>query len=439
MIQEIRILNVLSIKDEVIISFVPKKTNIAPYSDSLFIPIDEKRKVLKAAILYGANASGKSNVVNALEFLRNALFSGKRERNDPIAYSPFKFDPVTKQGNGRYLIDFFIDGTRYVYTMELNAKSIVAETLIYYPSTQPANIFSRKSSGGNERPTIQFGAKVGLDVYQRQFFQNGVAHNESLFATLGSSNVTNVLLNTVYEYLKDSLLPLIIPSTDLESWAVRMIRKDKDRYNAYVVQMLNKADIQIEDFRIEEDEVLLEDSILSAVEVDKRIPQSVKEQILSERRIEKDHPVFTHTYRGGQATLEIEEESNGTRRFLGLSIVLHELISKRCFVSIDELESSLHPDLMIFFLNMFLYNASSSQMLITTHNTRLLECDHLSPDMFLFCEKDRTTGATVISRGSDYGLHRNNSIANFYKIGKLGAVPYLGSLQVSEDTPEYHG
>ncbi len=438
MIQEIRMKNILSIKDEVTISFIPKKAHMKTYSDSLFIPIDDSRKVLKGAIIYGANASGKSNIVRALDFFFKTILSGKKDRKEPIAFIPFKFDPSTVNGNGSFLIDFFIETVRYIYTLELNAHSIIRESLVYYPSTQPATIFLRSVNEETGRPLIQFGQKAGLDVYQRQYIQQGTNYNETVFATIGSSNIENDLLNTVYAYMNESFLPLISPLTDLESWAVKTISSDKVTYEAFILQMLNRADIQIRDFSIEDEEISFDESMLSMLKADIEIPKNVKEKILTEKKLEMTKAHFSHAYSGGSAVLDIDEESRGTRRFLGLSVVLHELLKNSHLAIIDEIESSLHPDLLGFYIQMFLFNSTSSQMIITTHNTRLLESDYLSPDMFVFCEKDPQSGESVLARGSDFGLHKNNSIANFYKIGKLGAVPNLGSILVSEDSVSYH-
>ena len=135
---------------------------------------------------------------------------------------------------------------------------------------------------------------------------------------------------------------------------------------------------------------------------------------------------FTHETTQGAYKILAEDESQGTLRYIGLGGVLQELVSGSHVVAIDELESSLHPDLATFFLQMCLMNSKDSQIFATTHAQYMMELDYMRNDMVWFCEKDETGGSEYYS-AQDFKLHKNNNLANFYRSGKLGAKPILGS------------
>jgi AAA15 family ATPase/GTPase len=134
--------------------------------------------------------------------------------------------------------------------------------------------------------------------------------------------------------------------------------------------------------------------------------------------------------------LSILAESNGTKRYFGLGGPLYELIHNSHLLCIDELETSLHPDLMKYFLQMYLLNATSSQLLITTHNLSLMENqDFLRRDALWFCEKN-DDGSMNLYSAADFDtstLRKDASIVNAYRAGRLGAKPNLGSPYLIEE------
>jgi AAA15 family ATPase/GTPase len=129
----------------------------------------------------------------------------------------------------------------------------------------------------------------------------------------------------------------------------------------------------------------------------------------------------------------------GTQRYYGLSGALAIILSEPTFLAIDELESSLHPELMKHFIMTFLANSTQSQMLVTTHNLSFLDDpDILRKDAIWFTEK-QNDGATKLYSLSDFDtktIRKGTSILNAYKIGKFGAIPNLGSIYLEKSIPE---
>jgi AAA15 family ATPase/GTPase len=142
---------------------------------------------------------------------------------------------------------------------------------------------------------------------------------------------------------------------------------------------------------------------------------------------------FIHqTESHGPVPLNVREESGGTQRFFGLGGVLRELIENEGFLCIDELETSLHPELTTFFLQTFLMNITNgTQLLLTTHNQFLMDLDFMQDEMVWFCEKS-TNGESTYYNLADFHLHKNIVRSNFYRAGKLGALPSIGSPLLGE-------
>ncbi|MFA7108858.1 MAG: AAA family ATPase, partial [Sphaerochaetaceae bacterium] len=153
---------------------------------------------------------------------------------------------------------------------------------------------------------------------------------------------------------------------------------------------------------------------------------------IKEETIKKEELLFSHSTKNGTHLISEIDESKGTKRYFGLSGVLKELINSSRVITIDEIETSLHPDLVAFYIQMFLMNTQSSQLLVTTHNQFIMDQDYMRNDMIWFCEKDEE-GASNYYCAQDFKLHKNISVSNFYRAGKLGAVPEFGSPIIQKD------
>jgi AAA15 family ATPase/GTPase len=146
---------------------------------------------------------------------------------------------------------------------------------------------------------------------------------------------------------------------------------------------------------------------------------------------------FVHAIEGNELySLPLSKESSGSVRYFGLGAILFDLLSHSTFVSIDELDTSLHADLMKYFLQLFLLNSGASQLLFTTHNLNLLEeQDFIRRDALWFTEKD-DSGAVSLFSAADFDstqLRKGASLINAYKAGKLGAKPNLGSPYITAE------
>lgn len=190
----------------------------------------------------------------------------------------------------------------------------------------------------------------------------------------------------------------------------------------FLLDLLCRADFNIIDFSVVESK--LNEDLLEEILKDDSLPKSLKEKLLKPQK----QVLFTHKNDEEEFQIEFRMQSSGTRVYFRLARLLIELGNHGTIVLEDELEDSLHYDLLLHFLETFLRYDKNSQLIFTTHNQMLLDEDWmLRRDMICFVEKSRNKSNSEIYKASDLGLHKNLSLLNAYKIGKLGAKPNLGS------------
>ena len=194
-----------------------------------------------------------------------------------------------------------------------------------------------------------------------------------------------------------------------------------------IIELLRRADFNISDFSLL---TVSHDDIADEIKNDKTLNEKVKDYFLRRRK----QILFTHITPDSQFTIEYGLESAGTQGYFRLARILFDLKECGCVVMDDELDDSIHYDLLLHFLQTYIETGSRSQLLFTTHNQLLLDEEWLiRRDMVWLAEKERATGHTQLYRASDMGIHKNVSLMNAYRIGKLGAKPLLGTTLIATD------
>ncbi len=424
MIHEVRIKNILSFREEQIFSF--EATADKSFEDLYTVQIKPNLKLLKLGILYGANASGKTNFLVALNFLRNLVLEAKEDKFKTIDFIPFLLDHESKKQNGSFYISFFIGSIRYIYTLELNSKFIVQEKLLYYPKTQPALVFNRVFNQQEEIATIEFGDKLNLTSKETIILEGNAIKNATLLSIYNKLNINIETLELVVQWFKKNFMEIVKPKTNLTNWAIQEVERSK-KYKDFLIDILQKADFNISDIIIEEKEEIIDDDLAELIKDTSRISTTEKERLLNERKLKLKSISFLHRTNLGDFKIPMNLQSNGTARYFGLGGILNTLLEKDRLLTIDELETSLHYELVSHFLKTFLVNSNQSQLIVATHNINILMADFIRRDVIWFCEKNEE-GATKLFSASDFKIHKNISLFNAYKIGKLGAKPNLGNI-----------
>lgn len=392
--------------------------------------INEKVKVLKLAVLMGTNASGKSNILKAIDLLRRIVLKPKK-MDDTTGFIPFKFSSDTVSMPGEIEIFFYKGKIKYHYFVELDTTSIIEEKLYYYPKGQPVEVYTRKGD------VINFGThkNVRLIKKDRDALDSNTVKSMTLLSALQVTKVNAPVLSSAFDWFSSNLMPIVMQNTELKNCTVNLI--EKDRYSKdLIVELLKKADFNIDSIDIDEESIQMDENIRNFVSHDTSLPDTIKDIILEKGEISRVNLLMNHkTFAKNKESIDnlpYDSESDGTKRFFELGGTLSKLIIENHVLPIDEIERSLHPDLVKHFINTFLSNSKESQLIVTSHNLDLIsKPDEIRRDVVWFTDK-KEDGSTDLYSLDDFSEIRNNT--NFlkaYKSGKLGAVPNLGSTLIN--------
>ncbi len=443
MVHYIKIANFGPVKDEIEMNFeVAEQMD----EDAYEVTMPDGRKLLKLAYIYGANASGKTTVLKAFEFLRKLLLQPIINKSATLDFEPFLFREAPYEHPSRFELSFYADGTRYVYEISFTKQAVISEKIVVYRSAKATEIFSRSTDMEKRLATIVFGSKIKVPVREKDLLESNTLHNNTVIGAYAKTNVDIPELEKLDKWFNVFLLGMITSAHDLTETTASLIDQNP-LINQWMNTFLNKADNQLvavnvsdsnDQIGIPMDEAFPNFGNRFANQGRVKITSSPNRgphlfySGTSQRRIDFIHQLSEQQH----YQLSILAESSGTKRYFGLGGPLYELIHGTRLLCIDELETSLHPDLMKHFLQVFLLNAKGSQLLVTTHNVSLLENqDFIRRDALWFSEK-KEDGAISVYSAADFDsstLRKDASIINAYRSGKLGAKPNLGSPYLREE------
>ena len=394
MVLDFSVENLLSFGDRQEISFEASSDNSS--EDSLIKRVTHPKsgsvtRVLRMSVIYGANASGKTNLLHAIADIWSKLYYPCVSKDDTVMFRPFA---MRRDENTKMSISFFIKGVRYDYSIEYNGTVIVHELLEFNPNGVSSMFYERRHNEVTNLPEIAFGKNVGLDSKTTAIIITNTLANHSVLSTYNKISVDAPAFETVINYIRESVF-----SPDTRIGIDELLKKtvaDRAR-KSFLLRAVREADFNIT-------------NIVNR--------PTDKENMKIE---------FEHNYNDGNFAMPIESESDGTLSFVEKIDILYGAINSGMFLMVDELDDSLHHDLLVYFLQTFLSNDSEAQLLFTVHDQLILAEEFMRRDMVWFTEKNKETASTELFSADDFNLHKNASIFNAYKLGKLGARPHVGS------------
>ena len=423
MIQEIKIKNFRSFKDEVTFSFEASNDKFA--EDSQVVQINENTRLLRFAIVYGYNASGKSNLLDVFEFLYDFWFYKPKDMDVKTGTIPFKLDKSSPTEPTKIELVFYVEDTKYSYLLELDEHQVYLEKLSYYKSVQPTKLFERRLENGQS--VIDFNLKISNIVKEKITVE--CLKNMSFFAARKQANASIPEIDAAMAWMTNKVHQTISPSTNLIKYAQRMTSKDNELI-AYILDFLREADFNITNFKTDAINQPYPEEVVEMVLSSDKLSEEEKE-IIKQVPFKKDFRTdFEHTVeneRGVESyilTSGYGEESRGTLRTLGIETALYSIMKENAFVAIDEIETSFHPKLLEKILFEYLRTHSRSQLLVTTHNDGLLDLvdDLIRKDSVWFTEKKKS-GVTDLYKLTDFrGVNRLSSIREAYRNKRFGAT-----------------
>lgn len=430
MIIDFSVRNVASIKDFQTFSF-EANDQIKDLEDYYVVEPVPGVKLLKLGLIYGANASGKSTVLKALMLLFRLMTTVRDAKNTTIDYSRFKLSLETRLSDSSYIIRFIVGNQCYKYEVEFNDKCILDEYLCSFdPITdEETEILTRTTDTENQVAVVSISPSYCTDMDINKKFGDSMRWNETIFAGFQHVNAIFPTLKKINDWLENCCYPVIEPNTSLYDYVSKRIESGEiSKKN--VIEMLRRADLMIDDIAFREDDKIPEELLLMM-----ELAKSKGKVGEISHDIKSKHVEFHHISTSGDANLTYDEESLGTQRFYELCGLLDVMANEPGVFTIDEIDTSMHPDLLEYFLHAFICNTNSSQIIATIHNREILQNrELLRTDTIWFTEKSED-GSTELYSIEDFdpSIFTSDSSTYYraYKNGRLGAKPKLGDYYIN--------
>ncbi len=416
MILEIRLSNFFSIKEEVILDL--RAGNIQTkqakeLKDHFFT--HEKDNILKSVAIYGANASGKSNVIKAIRFCCRMIFqSHLNNENSIFNFLPFKFDGF-ESAPSLFFIRFVSNNVEFEYSYSLTRKEIITEELYHYPHGRRAKIFVRDERiSGEKKDKYSFSntIKRPLDVAEN-------TSTKTLFISR-ASQMDRGIGKELFNYFNEQF---ILGYTGFNSHSLEHnLIKNKE----FLLKALQIADSDIIDISYTKEKIKLKSFQVSFNS--ENAPISNEE---SEGEVLK---IVTYHKASPNIAFDFDtEESEGTKKLFAILLSILDIVKKNKTLLIDEIETSLHSNIVEFIVNLF--NASEkAQLIFTTHNTNLLNLRKIRRDQVFFVNKLEDGSSDLYSLFDYKDFRENMDAEKGYLQGRFDAIPFIDETQSSLKT-----
>jgi uncharacterized protein len=422
--------NYRSVKNKVTLSMLPVKA-FKELPDNWF-KTEAGINVLRMAVIFGANASGKSNILRALnEFRKYIVNSTDLKVNQPITlFDPFLLDESTKQAPSVFYIQFFSeDFIRHEYSIEIISDKVLKEELIYYPKGQKVNIFKRQDGNPIIFGSVLKGEKKSIEA---RLLPN------QLFLSKGA-NENIEILKGIYQYFMDKIVEQLnfrnLYTESVVSNLIATFLKEKTAdFILRISKIIYALDTGISSFEIRKGEGL---NLLHGFPDE--VAQIINPNVFKDFENELGYEILTYHKvfdpNGNEIKripFNIERESSGTRSLFLMAVFLIDAIDSGKVLYIDEFEQNLHPLLVRSLLTMFnnpAINKGNAQLIFTTHDISLLTNELFRRDQIWFTEKNERGITELFSMADIDGVRNNIPFDKWYLSGRFGATPVINETQ----------
>ena len=415
MLVKFSVSNFLSIDDKQTLNLVASNSDKTSLKRHFKEFGDYKLNVLRTAAIFGPNASGKTNILKAIKFMKDFISNSSNNAPDASTYAmPFKFSK-TNNTISSFEAEFILKEIMYTYGFEIDDKRVYKEWLYYYPKKYKRVIFERDEN-------LPEKYKFGSDLKGSPKTVSNMTKTNSLFLSV-LSTMNEEISKNIFAFFgnisqilnEDGFLNTIITKSALSKYCNNVERKVE------LIKYLTEADFGIKDIRIEKSHFDISPAIKPLYEKEGKKDEAEFVKYLSELFTEQIK--FSHKYNDISKDLDATEESSGTIRFLNL---LPQLLDNKGITLIDEIETSLHPNILTFLLNLYYKLFPESQLIFTSQNSDLLNTELLRRDEIYFTEKQQDGNTYLFSLDDIKPKPRfDDNIKMRYLYGQYGAIPNI--------------
>jgi len=413
MLVNFHVKNFRSFKDEQELNLVATTDKLHKDTNTIDTGVNATPSLLKSAVIYGPNASGKSNLIKALQYMRGVIAESAsiKQPFQSFTVQPFRLDNESSDQPTQFEITFIIDGIRYQYGFEMTTQRITSEFLLVYKSFKPQMWFQRSYDSKIDEDQYQFGPSF---KGKKSLWQAATRPN-SLFLSMAIQLNSNQLEPIFNWFINNLIIMNEITPLD-EDFTVQMLKKSDGK--KAIIDFLSSADMCISDIDV----------------ISKKVPsQTVRFDMLRGKteygndEMEQNEIIFHHITGNGKANFGLPDESSGTRNLLFLTGPVLDILDKGLTLVVDELDTSLHPLLVRQLVQLFHnpeLNSRGAQLLFSTHDTSLLDSGVFRRDQIWFVEKD-TNQASKLYALVEFSPRKNEALERGYLMGRYGALPFF--------------
>jgi AAA15 family ATPase/GTPase len=444
MIVTFSVANFRSFDEEETFSLVASKKLSGTHGNHL-VPIPgSDASVLRAGVLYGANGAGKSNFFKALFYLRSMALKG-RGKGKGTGREPFRFKD--QDTDSSFDLQFIANDQLYRYGMIVNDDVVVEEWLVTINGKKENVIYERTTSAGGS-VVVEGSSLTGGSKKLDALMTVGGPKEQSFLATIRATLEKSDFSETIQTVLDWFELALNFIEPDANYGPLGHALGEDSDFKEFASEFMRASSTGVDDLSVTKEE-LSEDQlklmlpsnvfnqVIKSTEEDGKSIVGLGEdrEVLVEKAGEHHYYLLTiqslHRHETANVVrFDLSEESDGTRRLLNLLPALHRLHKDGGVFVIDEVERSMHPLLTYKFMEFFLSGCGGEQrqLIVTTHESNLLDQELLRRDEIWFSEKDKR-GATRLYSLSDYQARKDLKLDKHYLQGRFGAIPFLGDIQ----------
>ncbi len=412
--------NHLSIRERFEFSLVATKLKDTP-TGLISVP-NSNLSVVPSAIIYGPNASGKSNLISALgrmfSLVENSHAFAKPDSSLP--YDPFALDETSQGEPTSFDVDFIVDEVRYHYGFSFNRKIVIKEWLYSFPNGRSQTLYTR------DKNSFSFGRKLK----GRNQIISELTRPNSLFLSAAAQNDHDEL-TPIYRFFRD----VVINRSIAVEGATATQRLREKKLDPRVIGFLNAIGTGVVGYTTEEEEYsepirnLHADMLAALNKLTGGSPsEGLKMELFGDKSIELR---LSHRSNDGtEVYFDLDRESSGTRRLLVLLSLIFEKLDTGGILIIDEIDASLHTqacELMIALFSSKTFNQQGAQIIVTTHDTNLLNSSFVRRDQVWFCEKG-ADGSSEFYPLSEIDIRNKDNFERGYLQGRFGALPFRDSV-----------
>lgn len=412
MLVEFSVANFRSIRERQTLSLVAAAAGEHRDRNVVDDPAPATPPLVRSAVIYGANAAGKSNLLLALEFMERLVLDSARESRvgDSIPVVPFRLDEESEALASEFEVVFVQDAVRFQYGFKLNRSEVLAEWLVAYPEGRPQRWFER-----GEGDHWYFGPNLKARR-SHALWRDATRGNALFLSTAVHLNAEQLL--PVHDWFRNRLRFIGQVGQISAAFTLQQCERSAAERER-VANFLGVADLAISGVEVERQKV-------NEASLPDNMPDTIRRALVARGLV-----VARTLHRkasGETVAFDLEEESHGTRKLFALAGPWIDVLTHGWVLVVDELDTSLHPYLMRRIVGMFhdpAINQRQAQLVFTTHDTTMLDPDIFRRDQIWFVEKDKSAQSQLYPL-TDFSPRKGENYERGYLHGRYGAVPFVG-------------